>query len=327
MTSNAASRAVVPTACLLLFFCLAPCLAAELDAQRPPNEANVQGAPKLVSDEPNTLGVAEDAYERHPYMDFNISMRHPLGYRPRLEGRTRYAGAWLPYLSFTARASQYFNRRSAPVVTKRFNPKLMVRLYQSEPPEGKRIWVDDRVLDYYDFGYAHESNGQYVNSAAAFAAVAANFDSTDAAQDYIHRGWDYLDFRRHSHWRADRRAWLDIELKYFLNHGLGQRTIMETYPWEPLRPVTHIGQVDGIRVTAGFELGADWFKNARLSWITGYRRFARYNTVRLESAFVPLSRYFGVPIVLWAQSGYDTSVARFYQHSWNAGIAFSFETE
>ncbi len=290
-------------------------------------EPNVQHAPKLVSDEPNTLGVAEDSYDGHPYMDFNISVRHPISYGSRMEGRSSYAGNWMPYLSFTARASQYFNRRSAPVVTKRFNPKLMVRVYQSEPPAGKRIWVDDSALDYHDFGYAHESNGQYVNSPAAFDAVATNFGSPDAAQDYVHRGWDYLDFRRHSHWRVDRRASLDIELKYFFNHGLLQKNITELYPWEVQHRVSHIGEVDGIRVTAGFELGEDWFKNAKLLWMTGYRHFARFNTVRLDTTFVPLSHYLGVPIILWGQSGYDSSVARFYQHSTFVGMAMAFETE
>lgn len=327
MSLNPARRAVLPTVFFALFFWLAPCPAAETNAAPAPGEPKVQHVPKLVSDEPNTLGVAEDSYDGHPYMDFNISVRHPISYGTRVEGRTRYAGTWMPYLSFTARASQYFTRRSAPVVTKRFNPKLIVRVYQSEPPEGKRIWVDDSALDYYDFGYAHESNGQYVNSAAAFDAVATNFGSTNAAQDYIHRGWDYVDFRRHSHWRVDRRASLDIELKYFLNRGLLQHDITEIYPWEVQPSVTHIRQVDGIRVTAGFELGEDWFKNARLSWITGYRQVAHYNTVRIESTFVPLSHYLGVPIILWAQSGYNSSVARFYQRSSYVGMAFSFATE
>ncbi len=338
--------------CLLALSALAPCLAAENDAlppgpdQTPPPQlapgapSAAQGAPavstavpqaphasRLVSDEPNTLGVAEDGYEGHPYMDFNVSMRYPLAYESRMEGRTTTSGLWMPYLSFTARMSQYFNRRSAPVVTKRFNPKLMVRVYQSELPEGKKIWVDDSALDYSDFGYAHESNGQYVNSPEAFNAVAANFGSTDIAQDYIHRGWDYLDYRKHFHPAWERRAALDVELKYFLNHGLAQTNITEVYPWEVQRPVTHIGQVDGIRVSAGFELEQHWFKNAKFSWITGYRDIARYNTVRVESTFIPLSHYFGVPVVLWAQSGYDNNVARFYQHSWFAGMAFSFETE
>ncbi len=324
MNLRTARSTLIPTSCLLLSCWFSPCL-AETDAPAP--VPNGHPTPKLVSDEPTTLGAAEDGYEGHPYMDFNISMRYPLGYDAITEGRKTYSGMWMPYFSFTARASQYFDRRSSPVVTKRFNPKVMVRRYQSEPPEGKRVWVDDNALDYFDLGYAHESNGQYVNSQAAFDAVAANFDSTDVAKDYIHRGWDYLDFRHHSHWRVDRRAWLDVELKYFLRHGIAQSNLTDTYLWEPLRPITHIGEVDGVRLTAGFELGEDWFKDAKVSWITGYRQFARYNTGRLEAGFVPLSRWLGVPVILWAQSGYDNNVAHFYQHSWFAGMAFSFETE
>jgi hypothetical protein len=350
--SSVISRSLPLVACFLAFVSLSPCLASEIDAQaagspeqgpptsapdQPNRSAAAQGGkvaepqpqrPQLlVSDQPNTLGIAEDAYERHPYMDFVLSVRYPIAYESRTEGRTSTTGLWMPYLSFTGRMSQYFNRRSAPVVTKQFNPKLMVRVYQSEPPEGKRIWVDDRAFNYYDFGYAHESNGQYVNSPEAFDAIATNFGSTDVAQDYIHRGWDYLDYRKHFHLEKQWWSVFDVELKYFLNHGLAQTNIMETYSWEAPRSITHISQVDGIRLTGGVELEDTWFKNASISWITGYTNPVRYNTLRVESTFSPLSHYFGVPVILWFQSGYDTSVARFYLHSWYAGMAFSFETE
>lgn len=300
------------------------CLAADDGAKS--SVAVDQRPSLLVSDQPNTLGVSEDGYEGVPYMDFNLSMRYPLGYESRLGSRDHVTGAWVPYFSFTGRMSQYFNRRSAPVVTKRFNPKLMVRFYGTEPLEGKKVWVDDNSLDYYDIGYAHESNGQYVNSVAAFNSVAANFGSTDIAQDYVHRGWDYLDYRRHLHFDKNRIGVLDLELKYFLNHGLAQRDITEIYAWEAQHPVMHIGQVDGIRVRAGIDVNNEWFKNAYFSWMTGYRDIARYNTFRLESTFKPLTTYFGVPIVLWWQTGYDNNVARFYLHSWYAGVAFAFET-
>ncbi len=345
---SSARRSLLPIACSLLFASPAPGLAAEADSQSPPSQqqtapaAQGQGLPaaeakaavpneqhesRLVSDEPNTLGAAEDGWERHTYMDFTVSVRYPLAYESRTEGRTTTTGLWLPYVSFTGRMSQYFDRKSSPVVTKRFNPKLMVRVYESEPPQGKKLWLDDNALDFYDFGYAHESNGQYVNTPEAFNAVANNFNSPQVAQDYINRGWDYLDYLKHFHFRQDNRASADVEFKYFLNHGLAQSHIMETYPWETPRAVTHIGQVDGIRLAGGFALGADWFRDAKITWITGYRDLAKYNTLRVESTFVPLSSYLGVPVIVWLQSGYDNSVAEFYVHSWFAGMAFSFETE
>lgn len=308
---------------LMVLLSVVPCLAADDNTKNA--EPREQHPPLLVSDEPNTLGVAEDGYEGVPYMDFNLSVRYPLRYVSRISDREDMTGLVMPYFSFSGRMSQYFNRRSAPVVTKRFNPKLMFRTYGSSPAD-KRVWADDNAFDYYDFGYAHESNGQYVNSPSAFNAVAANFGSTDIAQDYIHRGWDYLDYRRHLHFNRDRIGVLDAEFKYFLNHGLAQRDITEIYSWETPRSITHISQVDGIRVRAGIELNAQWFKNASISWITGYRDIARYNTFRVESTFTPLSAYLGLPVVIWWQTGYDNNVARFYWHSWYGGMALSFET-
>lgn len=317
-------RLLLPAVAVLLL--LMPALGLAADDTVKPAVTTIQRPTLLVSDEPNTLGTAEDGYEGVAYMDFNLSLRYPLAYESRLEGRNNITGLWMPYFSFTGRMSQYFNRRSAPVVTKRFNPKFMVRVYGTEPQAGRKVWVDDYTLDYYDVGYAHESNGQYVNSAVAFNDVAANFGSTDIAQDYVHRGWDYLDYRRHLHFEKNRIGILDLELKYFLKHGLAQKTAMDTYAWETPRTITYIGQVDGIRMRAGVDVNNGWFKNAYVSWITGYRNIARYNTFRIESTFTPLTTYLGVPVVLWWQTGYDNSVARFYQHSWYAGIAFSFET-
>jgi outer membrane phospholipase A len=287
-----------------------------------PETRQLRSLPMLASDEANMLGWTRDSYERQGFMDFTLSMRYPLLYDTLQQG---YKFHMLPFFSFTGRMGQYFDRHSSPVVTKRFNPKLFFRFYESHA-EGKELWSDDSGLDYYDVGYAHESNGQSVDTLVLFNSAVASYGTADIAQDYISRGWDYLGYKRHLQMHSHGLNSLDLELRYFLNHGIFQKTIEEYYAWEGPRRITHIGQVDGLRLKLNFEFRRDWFKGASLYYTTGYRSLARWNTVRLELGFTPLSDYLGVPIVLWGQSGYNNNIAQYYRRSWSAGIAASFET-
>jgi hypothetical protein len=287
-------------------------------------ERNLRSMPLLASDEPNMLGWTRDAYEKQGFMDFTLSLRYPLLYNTLNQG---YKYNMLPFISFTGRMGQYFDRHSAPVVTKRFNPKLFMRFYEPNHPEGMRLWSDDNGLDYFDIGYAHESNGQHVDSPALFAAAVASYGSPAIAQDYVSRGWDYLGYKRHlqMHGQFGMDS-LDADVRYFLHHGLLQATSEEYNAWEGLRTITHISQVDGLRLKMNFGFHRDWFKGASLLFITGYRDLGRHDTARAELGFTPLSDLFGVPIVLWGQTGYLANIAQYYRRTWSVGIAASFET-
>jgi len=70
----------------------------------------------------------------------------------------------------------------------------------------------------------------------------------------------------------------------------------------------------------------DWFKGATLFYVTGYRDVARWNTFCAELGFTPLSDLMGLPIVLWAQSGYNVNVTQYYRKAWSIGLTASFET-
>ncbi len=282
----------------------------------------LRSLPLLASDEPNMLGVTRDSYERQGYMDFTLSMRYPLLYDTLQQG---YKFNMLPFISFTGRMGQYFNRHSSPVVTKRFNPKLFFRFYEARTA-GKALWSDDNGLDYYEFGYGHESNGQHVDSALLFNSAIASYGSADIAQDYVSRGWDYLGYQRHHHLDERGISTWDVDLRYFLRHGLLQRSSEEYWPFEAPRPITRISQVDGIRLKVNFTFRRDWFKGANLSYITGYSNPGKRSTLRAELGFTPLSDYLGVPIVLWGQTGYLNNVAQYYRRAWSVGIAASFET-
>ena len=279
--------------------------------------------PLLTSDEPNMLGWTRDAYEKQGFMDFTLSMRYPLFFEAMCEG---YRYNMLPFISFTGRMGQYFDRHSAPVVTKRFNPKLFFRFYEPSHSEDKQLWSDDNGLDYFDIGYAHESNGQTVDSPALFAAAVASYGSPEIAQDYVSRGWDYLGYKRHLQMHEHDLESLDAEARYFLLHGLLQSTSEEYSTWEGPRSITHISQVDGLRLKLNFGFHRDWFKGASLQLMTGYRDLGKHPTLRTELGFTPLSDLLGVPIVLWGQTGYLNNIAQYYRRTWAVGIAASFET-
>ena len=281
----------------------------------------LRSVPLLASDEPNVLGWTKDSYGRKGFMDFTLSMRYPLLFDAMEQG---YKFNMLPFIAFTGRMGQYFDRHSAPVVTKRFNPKLFLRFYESHTA-GKDLWSDDNGLDYFDIGYAHESNGQHVDSQALFDSAITSYGSAEIAQDYISRGWDYMGYKRHLQMHRHGLESLEVEAKYFLRHGIFQAS-EEYSAWEGPRAITRIGQVDGLRLKLNFEFHRNWFKGASLSYTTGYMDVARWNTFRAEFGFTPLSNYLGVPIVLWGQNGYKNNIAQYYRRSWSVGIGASFET-
>ena len=202
-------------------------------------------------------------------MDFTVSLRYPLFYEALQEG---HKFDMLPFFSFTGRMGQYVGsaRHSSPVVTEQFNPKLYFRVYTSKST-GEKLGTSDSKQDYYDVGYAHEANGQYVDSVAVFNSTAASVGGPEIAQDYI-------------------------------------------------------SQVDGIRLKVTRDFDWSWFKGATLFYITGYKDIGRWNTFRAELGFTPLSNLMGLPIVLWAQSGYNVNVTQYYRNAWSVGLAASFET-
>jgi len=278
----------------------------------------------LSSDEPNRLGCTRDSYERACFLDFVLSLRYPLFYKAMQQG---HKFDMLPFLSFTGRMAQYDGnvRHSSPVVTKQFNPKLFFRFYTSDTV-GQILGSTDNIQDFYDVGYSHESNGQYVDSVPLFNSMAASVGGADIAQDYISRGWDYLSYKRHLHFDVLGINSLDVEFRYFLSYGLLQKGSQEYFLWEPPRAITKISQVDGIRLKVNRDLHWSWFKGAALSYTTGYRNFARWNTVRAELGFTPLSDIMGLPIVLWWQAGYNNNVTQYYRNAWSVGLAAAFET-
>ena len=180
---------------------------------KPIQHEEVNPVALLSSDQPNRLGCTRDSYDRGCFMDFVLSVRYPLFYKA-LQGGHKFD--MLPFFSFTGRMGQYIGsvRHSSPVVTKQFNPSLYFRFYTANSANHE-LGMADSKQDYYDVGYAHESNGQYVDSVAVFNTTAASVGSPENAQDYISRGWDYLTYKRHLHFEAVGRNAMDIRSEIF----------------------------------------------------------------------------------------------------------------
>ncbi|TNF39284.1 MAG: hypothetical protein EP315_00025, partial [Gammaproteobacteria bacterium] len=188
---------------------------------------------KLQSYEPNTIGLTKDDNDVS-YMDFKLSLMYPMFHTSSPQDVWHSKWVPMPYFAFTGRFGQYINTRdSSPVVSKRFNPKLF-----------GRYWLDENK-SYIDIGYAHESNGQRINSETLYQNLrdqyASNNENPDFANDSISRGWDYWEVtwkrvlnneKIHSRKDIERHSTsFYLNLKYFVDDGILQGMPEEYNTW------------------------------------------------------------------------------------------------
>lgn len=287
----------------------------------------------LTSHEPSHLMLRNDDLDSSAsYMDFKLSAKHPVlpnaaplnavhnTVTTALEGFLPGDNEFFMqlYLSFSGRFSQYVGeRKSAPVVARSFNPTLFYRFWTS--PQ-----------NFLDFEYGHESNGQRINTPEALQREAIDYLADDEpafyARDALSRGWDYTALR----WR---RTWSDkwvtrLELRHYLSDGLLQGEPEEYNLWEDggskPRPRR---QYDG--VSLGFQYNFNrsrcflgtlpvCFQRVALTQETGYSAMFEHNTTTLELT----SDLFGLPVQLWAKTGYNSNLVDYYENvtSWGLGI-------
>lgn len=260
---------------------------------------------RLRSYEPNTIVYRHDSNDVN-YIDFKVSLMYPL---------------WLgdhvldPYFSVTGEVGQYLGTRdSSPVIGKRFNPKLFVR-------------YDIKKGEYFDLGYAHESNGQSISTATDYLAKRAEFAShgedPNFARDYISRGWDYVDVM----WKRDfydRDYSTYLEFKYFLNDGLLQGHPEEYQSWEGGHGHQR-SEVDGISllVKRNFFDKPFGISKVAVSETTGYGQPLTYNSAKAEITFsfseIP-------PIIVWVSEGYNSDLVDYYKRVTSIGVGFELTT-
>lgn len=286
--------------------------------------------------EPTTLGYAWQSND-DSFVDFTLSLKAPL-FRDLLcshfEGRERL------YLTFTGRFAFYVRtRNSDPVIAREYNPKLLWRWIDTRTTSTATSYDKRPIAEYaqyIDLAYAHSSNGQTIDSPQEYQVQSYQAGSARDALDYISRGWDYIEV-------AAKVTALDAlgsggdlsvypDLKFFLRHGLFQGVPEEYHPWEEDSTLLPRHAFDGLSVTFEYRPFAQQIdRGARhaqtkqtlrleLKYLTGYDPIARYNTIRCEVGVSP----WGLPLTLWAQDGYMTSLARYYKKTSSEGIEMRF---
>lgn len=271
---------------------------------------------KLQDYEPNTVALRNDSNDDEN-IDFKISQMFPVLHNG-CSGELSSKPDWYahPFISFTGEFGFYAlgNRDSSPVIGKRFNPKIFLRK-----------WIQDGD-GYFDLGYAHESNGQSINTESAYLQkrqeVLARGERVEFANDYLSRGWDYIDFISKTRVADDivfKKNHIYVNLKYYLSDGVFQGAPEEFYTWE-----TNNGkarkEVDGITVmfkTSNITKNKKSGVKALLKYTTGYESTFDYNTVRLELTY-KIKDF--PPIIVWGAKGYNTDLADYYKDLTTFGI-------
>ncbi len=288
------------------------------------------GAP-LQAYEPNLIGYTRATGDTS-FVDFTLSVKYPL--MPRLTQRV-----WSPdnrlFVAFSGRFAFYYDtRQSSPAIVKRLNPKVFFQhVFRAAAPDAVTApgadFLPRRIQEpksYATFAYAHESNGQSIDTAAGYAEALRTAQDPRYAIDYISRGWDYLELngrhvlRENSHFRWS----VNGSAKEFLSNGIFQGPPEEVRSWEVTTQGKPRKQVDGLMVRAKFEgvraeTRAISATELSVAYTTGSQSIGRYSTVRLEAGIQVLE----IPFVVWCSRGYMSDLARYYVNVRSCGVALA----
>ncbi|MCK4794368.1 MAG: hypothetical protein KAV87_62145 [Desulfobacteraceae bacterium] len=324
--------------CVLMSLCFLLPLSANAENKTPAD--NGQEA-LLQSYEANRLGWTFDDNDVG-YMDFTLSLMYPIFLSLKKaevakaeENNPGFLTKYLrpiPYLAFTGRFGQYLaTRKSSPVIGKRFNPKLFLRFFTSKT-----------VNSYLDLGFAHESNGQRIDSLTAYQDLRDDFvsedEDSDFANDYISRGWDYWEVAWYKNFNgieddSENGFSTHLSLKYFMEYGYLQKDAEEYNSWENSSYGKPRKEVDGITVRFSYKRPLrDMFKlfdtvpigfgGQNIIFTTGYNNAFTNNTLRGECWI----RIGSLPILLWVSEGYNSDLIDYYQRVRSSGFCLYLKT-
>ncbi|MBS0373721.1 MAG: phospholipase A [Proteobacteria bacterium] len=285
----------------------------------------------LQSYEPSAFGYMKQSDDVGTY-NIKISVKFPLAPQRtcRLWGDQNRL-----YFAFTGYWDFYIgSRHSSPVVGKEYSPQLFWQHYlparradefHALPSygEGSAGHAPAGRHDYWALGYAHDSNGQSIDSLAQFQE-AQRSQGDEAARDALSRGWDYAFVNAKFTLHSDESHRLTVypSLRYFLPRGLLQGRAEELHDWERPADGKLRKAVDGLALLGKFQWTTrsdpDGFGDAKIAlrYATGYQDPFRHSTLRVEAGLQVLQ----LPIVLWAQNGYLSDLAQYYRRVSAYGI-------
>ena len=289
-------------------------------------EVHSEAEPRLCAYEPTTIGYTHDSDDTG-FMDFKISVRYQL-FPAWITRGQNYLWSGLGdnsalYFAFTGRFGQYIGTRdSSPVVEKLFNPKLLYRL-----------WTDPAHEDHVDLAFAHQSNGQSIDSQAEYQSALATSANQNEVKDQLSRGWDYWEiswkktvYERPAYQGLDREKSLKtsmvsyLGLKYFLAYGPLEGPQENYNYWENDPQGKRLNRVSGLSAMLkwvereGFLGLSDLKVAARFE--TGIRETFRYNTYRIEVG----TKVLQLPMSVWWQTGYNSDLAQYYKQVDSYGV-------
>ena len=289
-------------------------------------DAAIKDASLLQPYEPITAGYTKDSVDV-PYLDVTLSLKLRLLPEDFLKENQLF-------LAFTGRFGFYWGTRfSSPVIGKSFNPKLFWRYLpgkndvDKQRPSTVGTPGSAEYTQYFDFAYAHQSNGQTISTAAQYEQAQASLERPRFANDYISRGWDYLELIwKRSYGPADSYPFATyVDLRYFLNSGLLQGAPEEYHSFEndaqgkPRRAVDGVSGLLEYQWSWSFPAGKSPLLEGPSLWLkyqTGYDTPFHYSTERLEVGI----RVAHLPLALWTQYGYMSDLANYYRKVTSFGV-------
>jgi hypothetical protein len=286
----------------------------------------------LQSYEPSAFGYTKNN-DDVAFYNIKISVKFPL--MPGLVDKLNQWSGKQDHFNFAFTGAFGFyigSRYSSPVVGKEYNPQLFWQRnlgcshdhYTSTHAYGD-VYSDSPC--YFALGYNHDSNGQSIDSPGQYLQTQRS-QGTEAANDAISRGWDYVGFTAKyiPLSSGEYRISLYPELKYFLSDGLLQGKPEELHYWEHPSDGKPRKEVDGLALLAKIQnhVGMELFHDETIvgdgkiavRYGTGYQDAFRYGTVRIEAGIQLLQ----VPIVFWAQKGYMSDLSQYYRNVKGYGV-------
>lgn len=280
--------------------------------------------PLLQPFRPITGGETKDSNDVN-FMDVNLSVKirlTPARFLPRAR----------PFFAMETRFGFYWGTRShSPVIGKTYNPELLLRIL----PPGEAVLAGPgnrfEYAQFFEAGYAHESNGQLVHTLSQYQQQLQETPGKDYAGNFIHRGWDYLDVV----WKKSLPAGayhltLNLQGRYFLLNGLLQGPEDEYHGWENSSEGKPRKAVDGLGVGIDYPSEFAHFIDDRFDgigrvnysvrYLTGYQRPFEFSTLRAEIG----AQFWSLPVALWVQHGYMSSLANYYHKVDSVGIELRF---
>lgn len=297
--------------------------------EKPQANAAVSLEPILQPYEPITAGYTKDS-DDVAFLDVTLSVK------VRLLPQTWTGPRNRAYFAMTTRFGFYWGSRpGSPVIGKDYNPQLFWRFLANPEPipnPNNGDSINHEYLEYFDFGYGHQSNGQLVHTPAQYKEELVTAPQPEFADNFIHRGWDYIGAAWKKTCAHDVAFYLDA--RYFMPYGLFQGREDQYHPWENNPQGKARRTVDGLDAAVEFPSSFVHFPvespkpqvfsrpNLTLRYKTGYDVPFRYSTFRAEAGF----QSFTLPLAIWVQSGYMSDLAMYYKKVTSYGIELRFET-